>query len=166
MTYWYSIASLPVSLPPSLPPSDLAKQGRSLRTSPLLPFAPSLPPFVQTKMQLMAKEAALAEESALFTLHETEGKATIEELDRVAADLERDKTEAEAELKRHLHVRFCVFCNRLGFCGFCPLTDNSVNAVAFDTESPTYRTFTTCPRFNKSMYNYVWTTTALEKLFS
>ncbi len=53
----------------------------------------------------MAEEAALAEESSLAVLRELEEKATAEEMHRVTADLERDRAEAEAGLKRHLHVR-------------------------------------------------------------
>lgn len=56
-------------------------------------------------MEVMAEEAAIAEQSALAVLREVEEQATAEELSRVTIDLERDGREAEVELKRQLHVR-------------------------------------------------------------
>lgn len=52
----------------------------------------------------MAEEATIAEQSALAVLREVEAKATSEELSRVAVELDRERREAEVELKRQLHV--------------------------------------------------------------
>lgn len=61
--------------------------------------------FVQAKIDRMAEEAAAAEKSAIEVLREVEEQGTAQELWRAKADLERDGNDAEAELKRHLHVR-------------------------------------------------------------
>lgn len=53
----------------------------------------------------MGKEADIAEKSALAALRENEARAAEEEMSIVLRDLERERTEAEAELKRHLQVR-------------------------------------------------------------
>lgn len=52
----------------------------------------------------MAEEATIAEQSALAVLREVEANATAEELSRVATDFERERREAEVELKQQLHV--------------------------------------------------------------
>eukprot|EP00752_Nemacystus_decipiens_P012531 g11099.t1 len=57
----------------------------------------------QAKMEAMAVEATSAEQSALTALREAEEKVTSEGLARLTADLERERTEAEVELKRQLH---------------------------------------------------------------
>lgn len=59
---------------------------------------------VQAKIEAMADEAAQAEQSALAVLREVEEKATVEELSRATTDFERERREAEAELKQQLHV--------------------------------------------------------------
>lgn len=66
------------------------------------PFACNI---LQAKMDRMAEEAATAQKSALEALRGIEEQVTAQELSRVNADLERDRKDAEAELKRYLHVR-------------------------------------------------------------
>lgn len=61
-------------------------------------------PSTQAKLEVMAEEAASAEQSALAALREVEEIATSEELSRVTAELEWERREAEMELKRQLHV--------------------------------------------------------------
>ncbi|CAM9494746.1 unnamed protein product, partial [Hapterophycus canaliculatus] len=58
---------------------------------------------IQAKIARMAEEAATAQRSALEILRQVEEKATIQELLRVNADLESQRKDGEAEVKRHLH---------------------------------------------------------------
>lgn len=101
------------TLPPTRRPTSVVPAGFvSVPLLVLLPWANTVCvrlallafPSTQAKLEVMAEEAASAEQSALAALREVEEIATSEELSRVTAELEWERREAEAELKRQLHV--------------------------------------------------------------
>lgn len=94
---------------------------------------------MQTKIEAMAEEARAAEEAALTALREAEANATEEELSRVLDDLERDKAEAEADLKRQLEVRLLGIVDSNIFCGVRVVESSSwtMECLAAKTKAPT-----------------------------
>lgn len=80
---------------------------------------------MQSKIEAMAEEAREAEEAALAALREAEANATEEELSRVLDALERDKAEAEADLKRQLEVGLLRIVDSNLFCGVMVVESSS-----------------------------------------